>query len=691
VCVSMTQRLIYGDLVANKLPTAATENTLSDSGIGTTDVASAVSLKHATVTLDTNADTILTLSTQQLGLDTQVANRVWAGPTTGAAAVPTFRALVATDIPALSYAPITHNILDSTYHGDVLTGSILRGDILYGNATPKIARLAKGAAGAVLTGDGTDTAWSTYYLSGTAAQTYTFPAVGGTVALLNAANVFTTTQTVSIPGTGQTPWTALSPNSMSHHAGDYNMGYKFTVNAAGQITKLRLRVGDTGVHNVRLYDSGGTVLATASITGVVDTWVSADITPVNVTVGNWYVVAARINAGTWNQETTSYPQTSGSITINECRYLSASDAIPTNSTTSYMDGEADIYFVPTLSLSFDGTFTVNASTVSFPVSGAAAMIPYANIFTAHQTINANSTTALLVEQTGVNSNTFVVDTTNKAIGINVAASSAIGTLYLKSGLTGVSNIDGVIFYNSNLSAYAQLGVGYSIPFVYGNPSLILGGQNENYANGGYIVTRRDVYGTANQRGNIEMECGYYPSSSMYGNFAVWVATNVRSGSPGVASLEVKYTGQCALTGITDIQQLVCTGFTTQAQATALVGFTRNDTAAGISAMLGLTALGSGANGDGGSILLNGKSSTTAAQAMGLLSWSWVNATHASRTAKMSFSAYDTAARLGLEILATGSASNVNLNGDTTMVGSARLMMLMLDDNVVGLNNDPVFL
>lgn len=55
---------------------------------------------HAAVTLDANADTLLSLSTQVVGLDTQAANRMLAGPTTGVAAVPTFRALVAADLPA---------------------------------------------------------------------------------------------------------------------------------------------------------------------------------------------------------------------------------------------------------------------------------------------------------------------------------------------------------------------------------------------------------------------------------------------------------------------------------------------------------------------------------------------------------------------------------------------------------------
>jgi hypothetical protein len=59
---------------------------------------------HAAVTLDVNADTLLSLSTQALGLDTQTANRVLAGPDTGAAAVPTFRALVTADLPSHSHA-----------------------------------------------------------------------------------------------------------------------------------------------------------------------------------------------------------------------------------------------------------------------------------------------------------------------------------------------------------------------------------------------------------------------------------------------------------------------------------------------------------------------------------------------------------------------------------------------------------
>lgn len=60
----------------------------------------AVAASHAAVTLSTELDAILALSTQALDLDTQAANTVLAGPATGAAAKPTARALVVADIPS---------------------------------------------------------------------------------------------------------------------------------------------------------------------------------------------------------------------------------------------------------------------------------------------------------------------------------------------------------------------------------------------------------------------------------------------------------------------------------------------------------------------------------------------------------------------------------------------------------------
>jgi len=62
---------------------------------------------HDAVTLAADIDAILGLSTQELSLDTQSANTVFAGPASGADADPTFRALVANDIPDLSETYVT--------------------------------------------------------------------------------------------------------------------------------------------------------------------------------------------------------------------------------------------------------------------------------------------------------------------------------------------------------------------------------------------------------------------------------------------------------------------------------------------------------------------------------------------------------------------------------------------------------
>ena len=77
-----------------------------------TDASAIPTAHHALVTLTATLNTnLLSISTQQLDLDTQAANRIFAGPTTGGAATPTFRALVEADIPDLSgtYSVVGHD------------------------------------------------------------------------------------------------------------------------------------------------------------------------------------------------------------------------------------------------------------------------------------------------------------------------------------------------------------------------------------------------------------------------------------------------------------------------------------------------------------------------------------------------------------------------------------------------------
>lgn len=84
-------RMLKAD--ANGLPVDATN---TDSA-----VAAAVTASHAAVTLDTDAAVLLDLTAQEIGLDTQTANTFLAGPATGAANEPTFRAITADDVAGL--------------------------------------------------------------------------------------------------------------------------------------------------------------------------------------------------------------------------------------------------------------------------------------------------------------------------------------------------------------------------------------------------------------------------------------------------------------------------------------------------------------------------------------------------------------------------------------------------------------
>jgi hypothetical protein len=107
-----------------------------DSGATHADDWAAGDSHHAAATLAASAEELLGLSGQELSLDAQAANTVLAGPASGADAAPTFRALVAGDVPALA---------DHDHSGDAGDGG-----------TFDAANLTSGAAtdGQVLTADG---------------------------------------------------------------------------------------------------------------------------------------------------------------------------------------------------------------------------------------------------------------------------------------------------------------------------------------------------------------------------------------------------------------------------------------------------------------------------------------------------------------------------------------------------------
>lgn len=126
---------------------------------------------------------VVTSGTLTATLQTQSANTVWAGPTTGAAATPTFRALVAADLPPISAGTITGTMpvanggtgLTSGTSGGVLAftaaGTITSSGALTANAL--VLGGGAGAAPTVVGGLGT----ATTVLHGNASGPPTFGAV----------------------------------------------------------------------------------------------------------------------------------------------------------------------------------------------------------------------------------------------------------------------------------------------------------------------------------------------------------------------------------------------------------------------------------------------------------------------------------------------------------------------------------
>jgi hypothetical protein len=97
---------------------------------------------------------VTTSGTLTGALANQNANTIFAGPTTGGAAAPTFRALVAADIPNLDAAKITTGVLPIARGGTNGTATPTSGGIAYGNGTA-YAVTAAGTAGQILQSNGT--------------------------------------------------------------------------------------------------------------------------------------------------------------------------------------------------------------------------------------------------------------------------------------------------------------------------------------------------------------------------------------------------------------------------------------------------------------------------------------------------------------------------------------------------------
>lgn len=97
--------------------------TSASSGAAPTGTVTSVAMTVPTSILSVSGSPVTTSGTLAVTLATQTANLVFAGPTTGAAATPTFRSLVAADIPSLPYGTGTVTSVDVAVPAALLTVS----------------------------------------------------------------------------------------------------------------------------------------------------------------------------------------------------------------------------------------------------------------------------------------------------------------------------------------------------------------------------------------------------------------------------------------------------------------------------------------------------------------------------------------------------------------------------------------
>jgi hypothetical protein len=257
-----------------------------------------------------------------------------------------------------------------------------------------------------------------------------------------------------------------------------------------------------------------------------------------------------------------------------------------------------------------GTVALGGFTLTVPATGTAALLATANVFTATQEISGTKPQLTFTDTTGsATSGAIAVDGNSMLVGTpaQIASGAALMELQLAS-----ANVN---FYGSLNAINAA-----------GNPRFD-------------FVPASGVINFKNSLGNTVIHFGTQGTDHSYFNVPFGTNLGVGITSPG-AKLHV-----VAETTTTNVVQEV-------GRIEARVSTSSTGSAAGFGS--GLTFYAETAT-DGTN------------QLQGRVTTAWVTATNASRAAKMSLSAYDTAERLGMVIEASGSAAKIGLYSATPVI------------------------
>ena len=192
----------------------------------------------------------------------------------------------------------------------------------------------------------------------------------------------------------------------------YTSGFRFTPTLSGTITKLWCyKSGNTTT--VKLWDDAGGSLASTTIScPTTNAWVSAAITPVNVTAGTYYRVST--SKAEYGALLSQLPTSYSYITVNSAWHGSSSTAFPNINDGSNLTGIPDITFSPTQA---NTTPTITSPTAT-------------SITNISATLGANITS----------DNGFAI--TGRGVCVGLTTDPAVGsTCFSAPGTTGVFNIN----------------------------------------------------------------------------------------------------------------------------------------------------------------------------------------------------------------------------------------------------------
>lgn len=257
-----------------------------------------------------------------------------------------------------------------------------------------------------------------------------------------------------------------------------------------------------------------------------------------------------------------------------------------------------------------------ARVIAWPnAAGTVPLLENPQTFTAAQKINVNSTTALFVEQDGVNDNTLVVDTTNGRVGINKAPTIALDIAGdAKSGDTAKIQVGDVSFSGTS---YAGMWIG--------NPnSDVTTPDITNYA---FLKgTGNTIFNTPSGE-NISYRVGNADKVRLYSSGGFVIGATYYVTDPGTNNLAVE--GKIAI-GNTNFGAPIDSRI-----ISAVINTVETN------ALFRHATTGTPSTGFGEALVFQLKSSTTADQSAGRLIYKWATATHATRAALGQLTAYYT--------------------------------------------------